>query len=167
MFKESTSAEKTPIGGRSVARAAIAREPKGAWTTRGRREGDADYRSGKRELHCVFYLILKRVFVDERDITDIIAKVEATSWRLRGKIRVRDLAAMYRLGQLRHLQMLKEKKAWMREAGFDYIETSAEMDARYCRTNLVSEPFFYRKIFNPRCPHTPDKFTLEMRVDFE
>ena len=41
------------------------------------------------------------------------------------------------------------------------------MDARRSRTNLVSEPFFYRKMFNPRCPHTPDKFTLEMRVDDE
>ena len=55
--KESASAEKTPIGGRSVAKAAIAREPKGAWTTGGRWEGNADYRSGKRVLHCVFNLI--------------------------------------------------------------------------------------------------------------
>ena len=58
--KESASAEKSPIGGRSVARAAIAREPEGVWTTGGRREGDADYRSGKRELHCGFYLILRK-----------------------------------------------------------------------------------------------------------
>ena len=58
--KESASAEKTPIGGRSIARAAIAKEPEGAWTTGGRREGDADYRSGKHELHCVFYLILRK-----------------------------------------------------------------------------------------------------------
>ena len=49
--KESASAEKTPIGGRSDARAAIAKEPKGTWAAGGRREGDADYRSGKRELH--------------------------------------------------------------------------------------------------------------------
>ena len=33
------------------------REPKGAWTTGGHREGDVDYRSGKRELQWVFYLI--------------------------------------------------------------------------------------------------------------
>ena len=58
--KESASAEKTPIGGRSVARAAIAREPEGAWTTGGRREGDADYRSGKRKLERVFYLVLRK-----------------------------------------------------------------------------------------------------------
>ena len=58
--KESNGAEKTSIGGRSVTRAAIAREPKGTWTTGGRREGDADYRSGKRELHCVSHLLLKK-----------------------------------------------------------------------------------------------------------
>ena len=58
--KESASAEKTPIGGRSVAKAATVREPEGPWTTGGRREGDADCRSGKRELHCVFHLILKK-----------------------------------------------------------------------------------------------------------
>ena len=36
--KETASAEKTPIGGRSVARAVIAREPEGIWTTGGRLE---------------------------------------------------------------------------------------------------------------------------------
>ena len=40
--KETASAEKTPIEGRSVARAAVARKSKGAWTTGDRRGGDAD-----------------------------------------------------------------------------------------------------------------------------
>ena len=57
--KESASVEKTPIGGRSVARVAIARESEGAWTAGGRKS-DADYRSGIRELHCVFELFLKK-----------------------------------------------------------------------------------------------------------
>ena len=48
-------------------RAAIAREPEGAWTTGGRREGDANYRSGKRELHCVFP-VFEKMSVDESDI---------------------------------------------------------------------------------------------------
>ena len=56
--------EKTPIGRRSVARAAIAREPEGTWTTGGCREGDADYRSDERELHCVFFhLVLKKLLL--------------------------------------------------------------------------------------------------------
>ena len=63
--------------------------------------------------------------------------------------------------------MLEEQKAWKREAGFDYIDTAAEMDARRSRTNLVSEPFFYSKTCNPRGPHTHNEFTLEMRVDVE
>ena len=68
---------------------------------------------------------------------------------------------------MRRLLMLEEQKAWKREAGFDYIETAAEMDARRSRSNVVPETFFYRNIFNPRRPHTPDKLTLEMKVDVE
>ena len=46
-----------------------------------------------RELHCVFYLILRKVMtVDERDIANMIAKVKATSWRLR------ETTATHRLG---------------------------------------------------------------------
>ena len=106
--------------------------------------------------------------VDESDITKIIAEVEARSWRLRETIRVRELAVTHRRGQMHYLRMLEEQKAWKRKAGFDYIKTAAVMDARRSRTNPVSEAFFYRNIFNPRRPHTPDKFTLaEMRVDVE
>ena len=68
----------------------------------------------------------------------IIAGVESTSWRLRESIRVRELAAMHRLGQMRRLRMLEEQKAWKQEAGFDYIDTATEMDAQRFRTNLVS-----------------------------
>ena len=66
-----------------------------------------------------------------------------------------------------HFWMLEEHEAWKREACFNYTDTAAEMDTRRSRTNLVSEPFFYSKIFNPRWPHTHDEFTLEMRVDVE
>ena len=76
--------------------------------------------------------------VGESDIIKIVAEVEATSWHLRETIRVRELVATHRLGQMRHLRMLEEQKAWKRKAGFDYIKTAAEMDARRSRTNLVS-----------------------------
>ena len=50
---------------------------------------------------------------DGRDITKMIAEeVEATSWRIRETIRVRELAATHRLGQMRRLLMLEEHKAW-------------------------------------------------------
>ena len=50
--------------------------------------------------------------VDERDITKMFAEeVEATSWRLRETIRVRELAATHRLGRMRRLLMLEEQKA--------------------------------------------------------
>ena len=145
------------------------REPERAWITGGRRGGDADYRSGKREIHCVFFPAFKKMLVDEeRDITKMIAKeVEATSWRLRETIRVRELAVTHRLGQMRRLFMLEEQKTWKQEADFDYIETAAEMDARRSRSNIISETFFYRNMFNPRHQHTPDEFTFEMEVDVE
>ena len=104
--------------------------------------------------------------VDERDTISIIAEVEATSWRLRKTIRVRELAATHGLEQMRCLLMLEKQKAWKREVGFDRIETAAEMDAQRFRTILVSEPF-YSKMCNPRWPHNPDEFTLEVRVDVE
>ena len=63
--------------------------------------------------------------------------------------------------------MLEEKKAWTREVGFDRIETAAKMDEKRFRTSLISEPFLYRNMSNPRRPYTPDEFTLEMRVDVE
>ena len=157
---------EAPVEGRSVARAAIPRKPEGAWTAGGRRERDADYRSGKREIHCVFP-VFKKMPVDESDIRKIIADIEATSWRLRKCIQVRELAAMHRLGKMCRLLMLEEQKTWKREVGFDRIGTAAEMDEKRFRTSLVLDPFFYRNMSNPRRPYTPDEFTLEMRVCVE
>ena len=136
------------------------------WATGGRLEDGSLQRTRgqvNRELHCVFHLILK-MSIEESDVRKVLLK--ATSWRLRECVRVRELAAPHRLGQMRRLRMLEEQKAWKREAGFDRIDTAAEMDAQRFRTNLVSE-HFYSKLFNPRWPHTPNECTLEMRVDAE
>ena len=62
--------------------------------------------------------------------------------------------------------MLEEQKAWKREAGFDRIEITAEVDARRFRVGFDSEPL-YTKLYNPRWPHTPEEYALEMRVDVE
>ena len=40
------------------------------------------------------------------------------------------------------------------------------MDAQGFRTSLDLKPF-YRKLYNPRWPHTPEEHTLEMKVDVE
>ena len=69
---------------------------------------------------------------------------------------------MLGLGQMSRLRMLEKHKAWKREAGFDHVDTRAEMDPQRFRTNLVLEPF-YIKLCNPRWPRTPDDFTLEMK----
>ena len=112
------------------------------------------------------HLVLKKMSIDESDVRKIITEIQATSWRLHERIRVRELAATCGLGQMCCVRMLEEQKAWKREAAFDHIDKAAEMYAQRFCTNRVSEPF-YSKIFNPRWPHTPDDFTLEMRVDVE
>ena len=104
--------------------------------------------------------------IQKSDVRKIIVEVQATSWRLRECIRVREVAATHRLGQVRRLRMLEEQKVWKREAGIDHIETATEMDAQHFCTDLVSEPF-YSNIFNPKRPYSPNEFTLERRVDVE
>ena len=65
--------------------------------------------------------------------------------------------------------MHEKHKTWKREFGFDLIETATEMDEKRFRTSTspVPDPFFYRNMIIPTRPHTPDEFTLEMKVDVE
>ena len=60
--KKSASAEKTPIGRKSFARAAIAREPDGAWTTGGRLEDDSLQRNTGQvnASYSAFFLCFKK-----------------------------------------------------------------------------------------------------------
>ena len=55
--------------------------------------------------------------------------------------------------------MLEEQKTWKREAGFDKIETTAEMDAQRFRTGLDSETIIL-KLYNPKWPNTPEEHKL-------
>ena len=107
--------------------------------------------------------------VKERGLTRMSEDVEATIWRLRETIRVAELAATHRLGQMRRLLMYEKHKAWKREFGFNRIETVAEMDEKRSRTSTspVPDPSFYRNMVIPRRPHTPNEFTLEMKVNVE
>ena len=135
----------------------------------GLREGVGDYRSGERE-HLRFLPDFFLMTVKEHDFAKMIAEVEETSWRIRETIRVRELAATNQLGQMRRLLMLEEhKKTWKREFGFDRIETAAEMNENHSRTSTspVPDPFFYSNMINSKRPHTPDEFTLEIKVDVE
>ena len=131
--------EKTPIGGRSIARAAIAREPEGIWTTGGRLEGGSRQRTTGQvnaSYTAFFSSDFEKMSIQESDVRKVIAEVQATSWRLRECIRVRELAATYRLGQMRRLRMLEEQKVCKREAGFDRIEITVEMDEQRLRTGF-------------------------------
>ena len=64
------------------------------------------------------------------------------------------------------LWILEKQKAWKREAGFDRIAIIAEMREQHFLVGFGSVPF-YSKLYNPRWPHTPEEYTLEMRVDVE
>ena len=107
--------------------------------------------------------------VKKRDFVRMSEDVEATVWRLRETIRVAELAVTHRLGQMRRLLMHEKNKAWKREFGFDRIETAAAMIEKRPRTSTspVPDPFFYRNMVIPRQPHSPDKLTLEIKVDDE
>ena len=109
------------------------------------------------------------MIVKERGFARMSEDVRATIWRLRETVRVAEFAATHRLGQMRRLLMHEKHKAWKREFGFDHIETAAEMDEKRSRTRTshVPNPFFYRNMIIPRHPHTPDEFSLEMKVDVE
>ena len=108
--------------------------------------------------------------VDEHVIAEIISEdVEATIWRIRETIRVGELAATHRLGQMRRLLMHENHKTWKREFSFGCIETATEINEKRSRTGTspVPGPFFYQNMIIPRHPHTPDEFTLKMKVDVE
>ena len=96
--------------------------------------------------------------VKERGSVRMSEDVKATIW-----------AATHRLGQMRRSLMHEKHKVWKREFGFDRIETAAEMDEKRSRTSTspAPNPFFYQNMVIPRHPHTPDEFTLEIKVDVE
>ena len=98
-----------------------------------------------------FHLFLEKMIFPNRDhdVRQTIQEVEATSWLLREHIRERELAATHRLGRMRRLRMLEEKKARKREADFDKIQTTTEIDAEHLCADFASEPF-YTKLYNPR-----------------
>ena len=102
----------------------------------------------------------------ERDVRKMVTEVETTSWRLRECIRVRELAVTHRLERIRRLRMLEEQEAWKREAGFDCIKIIAEMDTQRFRADFDLNSL-YSKLYNPRWPHTPAEYTLEMNGDIE
>ena len=109
------------------------------------------------------------MIVKERNFARMSEDAEATIWRIRETIQVGELAATHLLEQMRCLLMRKKHKTWKREFGFNRIETAAEMNEKRSRTSTspVSDPFFYLNMVIPRRPHTPDEFTLEMKVDVE
>ena len=65
--------------------------------------------------------------------------------------------------------MHENHKTWKRGFGFDLSETATDMDEKRSRTSTrpVPDPFFYRNMVIRRHPHTPDEFTLEMKVDVD
>ena len=125
-------------------------------------------RSGEREP-LRFLSDFIKMTVEVRVFARMSEDLGTTIWRLRETVRVAKLAATDRLGQMSSLLMHEKHKVWKREFGFDRIETAAEMDEKRSRTSTspVPNPFFYRNMVFPSHPHTPDVFTLQMKVDVE
>ena len=100
--------------------------------------------------------------VKEHDFAMIADDVEATIWRIRETIRVREFAATHPLEQMRRLLMLEGHKTWKREFSVGRIETAAEIYENRFRTSTspVPDPFFYRNMVIQRHPHTPDELHL-------
>ena len=113
---------------------------------------------GQVNASTAFFIWFLKMTFKELGFARMSEDVKATIWRLRETIRVAELAATHRLGQMRRLLMHEKHEAWKREFGFDRIETAAEIDEKRSRTSTSPVP---------GRPHTPDEFTLEMKVDVE
>ena len=98
--------ESASVIGGTGRRSATSAQP-GSPREPGLREVVGDYISGKRE-YLRFLPDFLKMTVKEHDFAKMIAEIEATSWRLRETIRVRELAATNRLGQMRRL-LMREK----------------------------------------------------------
>ena len=107
--------------------------------------------------------------VEERDFARMSEDLGTTIWRLRETVRVAKLAATHLLGQMRSFLLHERHKVWKREFGYDRLETAVEMDEKRSRisTSPVTNPFFYRSMVIPDHPHTPEEFSLQMKVDVE
>ena len=107
--------------------------------------------------------------VEERNFARMSKYVGTTILRLRETVRVAKLVATHRLGQMRSLLLQERHKVWKGEFGYDRLETAAEMDEKRSRisTSPVTNPFFYRSMVIPDHPHTPEEFSLQMKVDVE
>ena len=105
--------------------------------------GNADYRSGERAFQTLrFFIWFKKQMSFKREVRKMIREIEATRWRLRECIWVRELAASQRLERMRRLRMLKEKKVWKREAGFDRTKIIAEMREQHFLADFDPEPLY-------------------------
>ena len=62
--------------------------------------------------------------------------------------------------------MLEKQKAWKRETGFDRLEIIVEIHAQRLHAGFDSEPL-YTGLYNPKRPHSPEKYKLQMDVELE
>ena len=70
---------------------------------------------------------------------------------------------------MRRVQMVEQRATWIRETGFDRIETIAEMQEEILkRLHVGFDPGpVYTGLYNARRPPTPKAFTLDMKAEVE
>ena len=90
--------------------------------------------------------------VPKCDVRLMVVHLAIIRGRVRKLIRVRELAALHDLEQMRSVRMLEESLTWVRENGFDRVEVIAEMHeeiSRSLHSGFDPEPF-YTGLYNPR-----------------
>ena len=105
----------------------------------------------------------------ERDVRLMIAELAATRERVCELIRVRELASLHKLEQMRRVQMLGKHATWKREGGFDRIEIIVEIHEHTLRrlhAGFDLEPL-YTGLYNSRWPPISKEFTPEMPSEAE
>ena len=91
----------------------------------------------------------------------MLKELAEISGRVRKLIWAKELALSHKPEQIRRVQMLEQRAAWIREIGFDRIETIAEMHEetpRRLHTGFDPGPV-YTGLYNARRPPTIEAFT--------
>ena len=105
--------------------------------------------------------------IPEHVVRQILKELVEISGRAPKLVLVRELATSDKLEQMQRVQMLEWQTTWMREIGFDRIETIAEMhEEALRRLHADFDPGpVYTRLYNARRPPTPEEFTLGMKVE--
>ena len=112
---------------------------------------------------------VKKLALPKRDAHLLLEELAIIHGCVHEPIQIRKLVALHKLEQMLRVQMLKQQTTWMRENGFDRVETLAdkyEQTLRRLHADFASEPF-YTELCNAQRPPTLEEFTVVLKVKVE